>query len=59
MGAGALALTHFVPPDFDRASLLTEVAESYDGPVFVGEDLMGFDLASGEVTWGDFRARLI
>ena len=59
MGVGALALTHFVPPDFDRAALLAEVAESYDGPVFVGEDLMGFDLASGDVTLGDFRARLV
>jgi ribonuclease Z len=59
MGAGALALTHFVPPDFDRAALLAEVAKSYDGPVFVGEDLMEFDLASGDVTLGDFRARLV
>ena len=59
MGAGALALTHFVPPEFDRAALLAEVAESYDGPVFIGEDLMSFDLASGDVTLGDFRARLV
>jgi ribonuclease Z len=59
MSAGALALTHFVPPDFDREALLAEVAKSYDGPVFVGEDLMGFDLASGDVTLGDFRARLV
>ena len=59
MGARALALTHFVPPEFDRAALLAEVAESYDGPVFVGEDLIGFDLASGDVTFGDFRARLM
>ena len=59
MGAGALALTHFVPPEFDRAALLAEVAESYDGPVFVGEDLMAFDLASGDVTLGDFRARVL
>ncbi len=59
MGARALALTHFVPPEFDRAALLAEVAESYDGPVFVGEDLIGFDLASGDVTLGDFRARVL
>jgi len=59
MGARALALTHFVPPEFDRAALLAEVSESYGGPVFVGEDLMGFDLASGDVTLGDFRARLL
>ena len=59
MGARALALTHFVPPEFDRAALLAEVAESYDGPVFVGEDLIGFDLASGDVTLSQFRARLV
>jgi len=59
MGAKALALTHFVPPEFDRAALLAEVAETYPGPVFIGEDLMGFDLASGDVTLGEFRARLL
>jgi ribonuclease Z len=59
MGAGALALTHFVPPDFDRAALLAEVAEDYDGPVFVGEDLMAFDLATGNVTMENFCARLV
>ncbi len=48
MGARMLALTHFVPPDFDRGALIAEVGESYDGPVFVGEDLMRFDLESGE-----------
>jgi ribonuclease Z len=59
MGAKALALTHFVPPEFDRAALLADVAEGYDGPVFVGEDLMSFDLGSGDVAWGEFRARLV
>lgn len=59
MGAKALALTHFVPPEFDRAALLAEVVEGYDGPVFVGEDLMSFDLGSGDVAWGEFRARLV
>jgi ribonuclease Z len=59
MGAKALALTHFVPPDFDRAALLAEVAESYGGPVFVGEDLMAFDLATGDVIYRNFRARLV
>jgi ribonuclease Z len=59
MGARALALTHFVPPDFDRASLLAEVAESYNGPIYVGEDLMCFDLANGDVSLGEFRARLM
>ena len=59
MGAKALALTHFVPPEFDRAAVLEEVAGDFGGPVFVGEDLMAFDLALGEVSWGDFRARLL
>jgi len=59
MGAKALALTHFVPPDFDRGALLAEIAGTYPRPVFVGEDLMAFDLAKGEVIWGDFRARLL
>ena len=59
MGVNALALTHFVPPEFDRATLLAKVARDYDGPVFVGEDLMAFDLASGDVWCGDFRARLL
>jgi ribonuclease Z len=52
MGARMLALTHFVPPDFDRDALLAEVGESYDGRVFVGEDLMSFDLESGEIGQG-------
>lgn len=59
MGAKALALTHFVPPDFDRAALLAEVAADFGGPVFVGEDLMSFDLTTGDVAWDAFRARLI
>jgi ribonuclease Z len=59
IGAKALALTHFVPPEFDRTTLLAEVGRDFDGPVFVGEDLMSFDLASGDVAWGEFRARLI
>jgi len=59
MGAKALALTHFVPPEFDGAALLAEVAETFAGPVFVGEDLMAFDLATGDVSVGEFRARLL
>jgi hypothetical protein len=35
------------------------VAESYGGPVFVGEDLMAFDLATGDVIYRNFRARLV
>jgi len=59
MQAKALALTHFVPPSFDREVLLAQVAESYTGPIFVGEDLMSFDLGSGDVSLREFRARLI
>ena len=58
MGAGALALTHFVPPDFDRGALLAQAGEQFEGPIFIGEDLMSFDLARGEVAWREFRARL-
>lgn len=59
MEAKALALTHFVPPDFDRAALIAEVAQSFSGPIYVGEDLMRFDIGTGDVTWRDFRARLL
>ena len=59
MGAKALALTHFVPPDFDRAALLAEVATGYSGPIFVGEDGMSFDLATGDVSYGRVRARVL
>lgn len=59
MGTRALALTHFVPPEFDRAALLAEVARDFAGPVFVGEDGMEFDLANGDVAHGRFRARLL
>lgn len=59
MEAKALALTHFVPPDIDREFLLAEVSETYEGPCFVGEDGMAFDLTTGDVSLGDFRARLL
>ena len=39
-GAGKLVLTHFVPPKFDEKSLLNEVAQDFDGPIIIGEDLM-------------------
>lgn len=58
MAAGALALTHFVPPVFDADALLAEVAESFGGAVWVGEDGMAFDLTAGTVAWGDLRARI-
>lgn len=39
-GAGKLVLTHFVPPKFDKKSLLDEVRRDFDGPIIIGEDLM-------------------
>jgi len=49
----ALALTHIVPPDSDREELLTAVRKFYSGPVFVGEDLMQFDLVRRRMRHGD------
>lgn len=57
MGAGVLALTHVVPPDFDRGALPAEAGEQFEDPIFIGEDLMSFDLARGEAGWREFRAR--
>lgn len=59
MGARALALTHLVPPDADRAALLAEVGRDFSGPLFVGEDGMSFDLATGDVAFGALRARML
>ena len=59
MGAKALALTHIVPPDADRAALLAEVARDYDGPLIVGEDLMRFDLDARSVVWRDAHLRAL
>ena len=39
-GAKSLVLTHFVPPRFDEDALLADVTPGYDGPVFIGHDLM-------------------
>ena len=50
-GAKWLALTHFVPPEFDRAALRDEVARDFPGPVTIGEDLMMLDVASREVRY--------
>lgn len=49
-GAGALALTHFVPPDFDPDPLTAEVRLAYPGPLVLGRDLTAIDLAEGTVT---------
>ena len=47
-----LVLTHIVPPDADRQSLVEDARQDYGGPVVVGEDLMRFDLVTGTVTHG-------
>lgn len=57
-GAGALVLTHFVPPNCDRDDLLDEVARSFDGPVVVGEDLMTIDVGRRVVSHASVRLAL-
>ncbi|MEM9470641.1 MAG: MBL fold metallo-hydrolase [Pseudomonadota bacterium] len=47
----SLALTHIVPPDADERQLIAAVRRTYSGPVIVGEDLMSFDLMTGQVSW--------
>ena len=51
-GAGALALTHFVPPSADREALLAEVRADFTGPVIIGEDLMRVDLTKKTLRYG-------
>lgn len=52
-GVKALALTHFVPPEFDRPALLAEVRRAYRGPILIGEDLMTIDVAAGTAIHGE------
>ena len=51
--AKALALTHIVPPDADRATLIADARKDFAGPIVVGEDLMCFDLMAQTVRHGD------
>ena len=44
-GVGCLVLTHFVPPNCDRPTLLAEVSRDFAGPIVAGEDLMTLDAA--------------
>ena len=39
-----LILTHFVPPIFDENELITNIAESYNGQIIIGEDLMSVEI---------------
>ncbi|MEM8878662.1 MAG: MBL fold metallo-hydrolase [Pseudomonadota bacterium] len=47
---GCLALTHFVPPLFDKQALLSAIAPIYAGPVVIGEDLMRIDVTARRVS---------
>jgi ribonuclease Z len=49
-GAEALALTHLVPPNADRAALVAEIREVYRKPVILGEDLMSIDVGARTVS---------
>jgi len=53
-----LVLTHFVPPDADRQSLLDEVSGDFTGPVILGEDLMTIDAGQMLVTHGNTHIAL-
>ncbi len=48
-----LVLNHFVPTQFDRHEVLKRVRADYNGPIVVGEDLMGLDLDTGALTYQD------
>lgn len=50
-GAGALILTHIVPPSADPARLIADARAHFDGFVAVGEDLMVVDVGNRQVSW--------
>jgi ribonuclease Z len=53
----ALALTHFVPPVFDRQKLIEQMAARFSGPIIVGEDLMRIEAHSRSIAWRGARLR--
>jgi ribonuclease Z len=55
-GAGALILTHIVPPSADPALLIADVRQNFDGFVAVGEDLMTIDVAGRQISWRGMSA---
>lgn len=57
-GVKILVLTHFVPPQADRAALLAEVAADFSGPVILGEDLMTIDPDRRRVIHGNVHMAL-
>jgi ribonuclease Z len=52
-GVAALALTHLVPPVANRLALMQAVRAGFSGPVIIGEDLMGVDVATRTVACRD------
>jgi ribonuclease Z len=48
-GARHLALTHFVPIVFDRARVVQDVRGYFHGGLYIGEDLMSFDISGSHV----------
>jgi len=52
-GVAALALTHLVPPAANRLALMQAVRAGFHGPVIIGEDLMGVDVATRTVACRD------
>lgn len=49
-GVRHLALTHFVPTEFDRRRVAEDVRKNYDGALYLGEDLMSFEVAQSNTT---------
>jgi ribonuclease Z len=45
-----VALTHFVPIVFDRERVVRDVHRHFHGGISLGEDLMSFDVADGQVS---------
>ena len=49
-GANSLALTHFVPAEFDRERVIRDVRAHFQGGLYLGEDLMSWDVQPKSVT---------
>lgn len=49
-GVNHPALTHFVPTVFDRGRVVGDVRRNYGGALYLGEDLMSFDVSEGNTS---------
>ena len=49
-GVKHVALTHFVPIVFDRVRVVQDVRTNFRGGISLGEDLMSFEVAGGQVS---------